>query len=494
MSMNWREIALILSELPMEGSLIQRVNQIGFHALTFELHHPKEGFWQLYVEVGTPDSRIHRLTGAATYYRKQKTAKLQRFIQYMRAHIEGGRIVAVSQPHRDRVVQLKVTHSGEFMNLIFRFYSGPGANVLVCDDQMVIKELLYRRPNREETAGHLFKMPEEQKEEDDGRFPVREYPRENTFNAYMEHLYGTQQQQESPQQLIKQVENLRDTKVAQLQAQLRQADFRVEKSGGFDSYRISGDLLSGATHLVKPQMEWVEVPDYTSTEEQSIATIALDPTLSAGENIANYYKKYQKGKSAWEHAKREQEEIQAQLQKTVDYFSDLLTPEEGEEYPDLKKLKEVLKPPKTDQGVIKRDPYADAPGLRFTSSVFTILVGRNAKENETLLRRYAKGNDWWLHTRDVPGGYVIIKHIAGKTVPLETLLDAGNLALLFSKAKGARKADLYYTQVKYLKRPKGGKQGLVLPTQEKNLSVQLDDGRIRRLFSDSEPGVETWTT
>lgn len=494
MSMNWREIALILSELPMEGSLIQRVNQIGFHALACELHHPREGFWQLYIEVGTPDSRLHRINGPAKYYRKQKTAKLQRFIQYIRAHIEGGRIVGVSQPNRDRVVLLKISHSGEEMHLVLRFYSGPGANVMVCDGELVIRELLYRRPNRGEVAGHLFQLPEAAQEEDDGRFPVRPYPEGMSFNAFIEELYGKKQQEEGPGQLVEQVKTLRDTQVAQLQAQLRQAAFKVEKSGGFDSYRISGDLLSASTILVKPHADWVEVPDYTSPEEGSKATIALDRTLTVGENIANYYKKYQKGKSAWEHADQEQREIEGQLQRTIDYFSELLSVEDDQEYPDLKRLKEVLKPPATDQGTTRRDPYANAPGLRFTSSVFTILVGRNAKENETLLRRYAKGNDWWLHTRDVPGGYVIIKHIAGKTIPLETLLDAGNLAVLFSKAKGARKADLYYTQVKYLKRPKGGKQGLVLPTQEKNLSIQLDDERLQRLFSNNEPGAETWTT
>ncbi|MCR5046387.1 MAG: NFACT RNA binding domain-containing protein, partial [Treponema sp.] len=121
------------------------------------------------------------------------------------------------------------------------------------------------------------------------------------------------------------------------------------------------------------------------------------------------------------------------------------------------------------------------PGLEYTVNDWRILVGRDANENDELLRHYVKGSDMWLHTRDCPGGYVFIKYRAGKTVPLDILLDAGNLALYFSKARKNGKADLYYTQVKHLRRAKNGPKGLVLPTNEKNLSVVLDNARLNRL-------------
>lgn len=61
------------------------------------------------------------------------------------------------------------------------------------------------------------------------------------------------------------------------------------------------------------------------------------------------------------------------------------------------------------------------------------------------------------------------------------LLDAGNLALFYSKARTGGRGELYYTQVKYLRRSKDGPLGLVLPTQEKNLSVTLEEDRLKRL-------------
>ena len=63
------------------------------------------------------------------------------------------------------------------------------------------------------------------------------------------------------------------------------------------------------------------------------------------------------------------------------------------------------------------------------------------------------------------------------------MLCAGNLAVHHSKARKAGEADLYYTQVKHLRRAKNGPKGLVLPSQEKNLFIQLDKDIMKELES-----------
>jgi predicted ribosome quality control (RQC) complex YloA/Tae2 family protein len=108
-------------------------------------------------------------------------------------------------------------------------------------------------------------------------------------------------------------------------------------------------------------------------------------------------------------------------------------------------------------------------------------VGRNAAENDELLRHNVKGSDWWLHVRDYSGGYVFIRAKKEKSVPLEILLYAGNLAVYHSKARKNGEADLYYTQVKFLRRAKNAPKGTVLPTQEKNLHIKIDAEKLRRL-------------
>ncbi|MFW5843233.1 MAG: NFACT RNA binding domain-containing protein, partial [Spirochaetota bacterium] len=123
-----------------------------------------------------------------------------------------------------------------------------------------------------------------------------------------------------------------------------------------------------------------------------------------------------------------------------------------------------------------------APGIRLESGGFTVLVGRSSQESDQLLRRHVRGNDYWLHVRDHAGGHVFIKGKKNKSVPLDVLLDAGNLALYFSKARSGGNSDVYYTQVKYLRRGKHGKTGTVLPTQEKNLRIEMDPERLDRLL------------
>jgi len=58
------------------------------------------------------------------------------------------------------------------------------------------------------------------------------------------------------------------------------------------------------------------------------------------------------------------------------------------------------------------------------------------------------------------------------------MLDAGNLALFYSKGRSSGHGDVYYTQVRYLRRVKGGKRGLVIPTGEKTLFARLERERI----------------
>ena len=119
--------------------------------------------------------------------------------------------------------------------------------------------------------------------------------------------------------------------------------------------------------------------------------------------------------------------------------------------------------------------------MDYTVDGWYILVGRTAEENDELLRHHVRGSDLWLHVRDFAGGYAFIKNRTGKTIPLDILLDAANLAVHYSKLRGAGKADLYYTQVKYLRRAKNAPKGTVLPTHEKNLCITPDTARLARL-------------
>jgi predicted ribosome quality control (RQC) complex YloA/Tae2 family protein len=474
MSLNWRELQLICSELPLKESRLQSVVQHDFHSLSWSFHHPDEGRWTLYTEIGTPNARIHRETEKTAPTQTGKTSKLQRFIQYCRAHLEGCRIVEASTIPGDRILHLHMEDTTGHLHVFFRLYSGAGANIIITDDKLVISELLYRRPGRDETAGKPFPLPEPK--EDDGRFPIR--PREEglSFNRQIELAYGRKSTDETAAQLRQRIEQQRDRKLRELEGSVKALLARQHANENFEHDKQNGDLLASNLYLLKADQHQLEVDDWFNGGKR---LLILDPKLSSKQNIELYYQKYQKKKGTFQNAQEEYRQALENYRKQQAYYEHLLSHTDDES--DIRRFKKALGEQTAD-----KPKAVPTVGLVLHSGSFTLLVGRNAKENDQLLRRYTRGNDWWMHTRDYPGGYVFIKAQKDKSIPLDVILDAANLAITYSRAKNSGKADLYFTQVKYLRRAKDGPLGLVLPTHEKNIVAEIDEKRLERLFSEKE--------
>ena len=235
---------------------------------------------------------------------------------------------------------------------------------------------------------------------------------------------------------------------------------------GAEKLKHTGDLI--LAYAQEANGSSLDCTDYDSGQQ---VHIRLDPKLSPQQNAQVYYSQYKKAVSGQEALAHDIELSRKNLAKLDAEYKALL------EEKSVIKIEQMLRRD-TAPAQTKEKPH---PGLHYEIDGWTIIVGRTASENDDLLRHYVKGADMWLHTRDYAGGYVFIKAQKNKTVPLETLLYAGNLAVYHSKARKNAEADLYYTQVKYLRRAKNGPKGLVIPTQEKNLHIKLDAQKLREL-------------
>ncbi|MEE8440820.1 MAG: NFACT RNA binding domain-containing protein, partial [Spirochaetia bacterium] len=258
-----------------------------------------------------------------------------------------------------------------------------------------------------------------------------------------------------------------------LERRLVRAKSRLTEAESADRIQLHGDLIAANLHRIKSGDRWVEAQDYTN--DNSSITIELRPTLSPRANAERYYHRAKKARRRRAALSEEVQNLEPRLNDTMAKLEEVGDAEISQ----LHRLLEEISAPargRSKAGVA-------TPGLQFVSGRFTILVGRNARENDLLLRHHVRGNDLWLHTRDYPGGYVFVRAQKGRTVPLDVLLDAGNLAVHYSKAKANGRAELYYTQVKYLRRAKNGPPGLVLPTNERNLSVVVEQDRLARLLA-----------
>ena len=470
MSLNWKEMQLILKEANLDGSKLQAVIQNSFHSVTWELYNKERGRFSFYTELGTQASRINLIS---TNSKPQKTKKLQRFEQYARKNLEGSTILKCYQMPYDRVVVWDLDNHGRKLKVVIRLYSGPGANIIVTDENNVIQDLLLRRPGREEMSNKVLQL--ETKTEEAKEFSIRPYEG-SSFNEYIEKTFSQQQNEDLKTQLIKQVEARRDHELSRLSTSIKSAQKSIEANKDYAELKKDGDFLSANSYQIKKGMDKITLVDWvTDPTGNTSITLQLDKGLTPGANVQAYYDKYQKAKGTYENALEELKRLKQDFEQTQAKYNKALQETEDEQK-DIQRLKAIL------EKTTPQQQLQQGPGIRCTSGGFLILAGRNAKENEELLRHHAKGNDMWLHTRDFPGGYVFIKFRRDKTIPLEVLLDAANIAVLYSKGKDAKSVDLYYTQVKYLRRPKEGKTGLILPTQEKNLTIKPDSQRIARLL------------
>lgn len=474
MSLNWKEINLILEELSLEGAFIQKVIQPDFRNLLFHIFNPESGRYRLLISFDQGACRLHRITGASP---KKEEKKLQRFAQFLRARIQGGRVISCSQIGEERTVSLEITKGGELTRLYIRLWGNAG-NIVAADQQDQILDAFFRRPGRGEISGGEFTPPVPHS----GslrQFAIRKRDESLDFNRQIEIEYSQRNSSSRIGDLQEKTRILLEGQEAAVTGKIDSLKARLEGASHYEDLRETGDLLAANRHLIRQGESWVEVEDYRTSE---MVRIALTPTLSPGENIERYYTLYRKAKGAEAHISDELALAEGRLKALQERRKRLLRPLDDEEEL-LNELEQFIKEQGKQQVKKLTGKGEGPPGLQFQSGPYTIFVGRAAAENDRLLRSYMRGNDYWLHTRDFPGGYVFIKSIKGKTVPLETLLDAGNLALYYSKGRSNGKGELYYTQVKYLRRAKNGPLGLVLPTQEKNLSITLDQKRLDKLFT-----------
>ena len=458
MSLNWKEIDLALDELALPGSFVQQVMQPDFRNLYLEVFRPgARCYLRICLETGA--TRLHRTSVVPARPRVR-----QRFAQFLHATIKGAHITAARQVGGDRIVRIDLERGDERAILWARLWGG-ASNIIVTDPAGRILDAFYRRPSRGEiTEGTYSPTEPERAAERQERFTPRWTV---DVNRSIDEHYAAREQGAERTSLIDRTARMLAGREARLRDRLAELQERSQRDP--DREQTIGDLLMANLHRIEPMAKWADVEDYTRDNE--LTRIELDPMVTPRENAERFYQSARRARRRTASLEEERTQIERRL---AEVRADL------ERYDSLSsdELHELLG--RGQGGSVPGE--RTTPGLTFHSHGFTLLVGRNARESDELLRRHAKGNDLWLHTRDHPGGFVFVRSRGGKSVPLEVLLDAGNLAVYFSKARAGGRADLYYTQVKHLRRAKDGKRGLVLPTQEKNLAIDLDAARLARLL------------
>ena len=130
----------------------------------------------------------------------------------------------------------------------------------------------------------------------------------------------------------------------------------------------------------------------------------------------------------------------------------------------------------------KKDKPAgvSAPMEFTTSDGFTVLVGRNNRQNDQLSLKTARRDDLWLHVQKFHGTHVIIA-CAGVQPPDGTITEAAELAAYYSEARESQNVPVDVTPVRCLRKPNGAKPGMVLYEVYTTIYITPRDGLAEQL-------------
>ena len=202
-----------------------------------------------------------------------------------------------------------------------------------------------------------------------------------------------------------------------------------------DKYRIYGEMLHTYGYAASPGDKSIEVTNYYTNEP---FVIPLDPTLDAMENAKKYFDKYAK-------LKRTGNALSSYILETENEIKHLESIETSlsiaETEGDLAAIKEELQ----EYGFIKKHIY----------------VGKNNYQNDQLTFKFATGNDWWFHAKQMTGSHVIVKS-ENKELPDSTYEYAAALAAYYSSGRDNEKVEIDYLQKKNVKKPNGSAPGFVV--------------------------------
>jgi predicted ribosome quality control (RQC) complex YloA/Tae2 family protein len=421
------------------------------------------------------------------------------FCRILRGHLRGSRLERIGQISNDRLVAFVFTAGGRCSYVVHQLFGRTPNLILLDGEKRVVASLApVRQGGTSRKIGDAYDFsPPAASSASRGFQPA---PRGSRAAPETLETLAVSRELDRRYGEAERASLLAERRAAMLR-QLRRSRERCRRTLGKVTAELEaararrrdrelGELLKGAFGQLRRGMDSVVLADYFHPEMPAVS-IPLDPALKPQENVERYFKRHRKAQravsalSARRQALAGEERSLAALEEKVRGAATPAALEElaGQVAPPGRRAARPGRPGKQSR------PEAGGPRRFVSADGYEILVGRSALENEQLTFRLARGNDLFLHASGRPGAHVVVRRPPGREVSAETLLDAAQLALYYSFAeRSARllekgiKADVDYTPVKYVRKPRGAKAGAVLLARHKTVRVELERARLERLL------------
>ena len=250
-----------------------------------------------------------------------------------------------------------------------------------------------------------------------------------------------------------------------------------------EKYRIFGELITANLYRIPNRnLSEIELENYYDNNNK--ITIKLDKRFLPSINAKKFFKKYSKLKNALAIVSEQKEDTLKELDyiesvvyelescSTIEEVSAIFEEiSENDIFKDKKELN-TSKKSKIKKSKFTKNKTVSFNPLKYTVDGYTVLVGRNNKENDYLTLKYANKSDIWFHTKDFHGSHTILKIDNNLSFPNDNVLvEVAKIAAQHSKAKNSSNVPVDYCEVKYVKKPSGSKPGMVIYSNNKTLNV-----------------------
>ncbi len=475
MSLNCLELSKIVKELNslIKSSLIEKVSEIEKSFFIFKLYQKEE--YHLLINLNKQVMRLH-LTKRR--WKAQKTPSA--FLAYLRKYVQGGVVEEIKVLNQDRLVEITVHNNDQTFYLIIEMIQGREDILVLDSDRNVFYTL---NPQKHNDLLHKPYQPPESRNYT-APLTIPEDP-DKLYNQSVEEHYDKLLEELGYQKtLSKLISGLkRDFKHSEkafnnLMKQEKDCD-------KWEEWQQKGELLKSQFYKVKKGDETIVLQNYFDPLLSEIP-IRLDPLKSPSDNVSAYFKRAKKLKTGLKHVSEKLHTARLHCDRLTKLYTtaqDISNPDDLKEYLHANKDEKEIKRAISEK--VKSQKENKAPSLPYqqyySAKEKVIHVGKTSRDNDRLTFSVAKGNDLWFHVRDYPGSHVVVPLRKDEVLDQESLLDAANLSLNYSKAKNHQEGEVMYTRRKYLSKRKNAPPGEVQVSEYKSIFIRLDTVRLKEI-------------
>lgn len=391
-------------------------------------------------------------------------------------NLRNSRIIDISISPDDRIIHLDLHHkdiygeSKDYQLLCELMPPKPNV-ILIRKDTGLIQDALYKyslaeNPMRMVLANQPYYPPQtsfipDQREQ----VKIPEDSHANTLNEYFfqRHQKILKPQQKASELAIKQ--KVLEKEIARLKKKLESQKQDLANAEKAEYYHACAEAIKPNMQSIKPGQTELITTNYLDPELKQIS-VPLLSDKSPQQNLNHYIKKYQKAKSGLSiiginiaRTMAEIEAVEKLLQRVINQENvDLqLRPRSGSMTPKINRIDRILQ-------------------FRYSDDWY-IYIGRKAKENDLITTKLGKPQDWWFHSRIYRGAHVLLRNLKKQNITNELIDICCSLAAWYSQAKFSVNVPVDYTQIRYVRKPKGSAAGFVTYTNYKSVFANPKDLR-----------------